>query len=67
MLLLGVVFAIRGPGIGWEVVEHETLLSAKASRGSLKLRSESASSEQQQATEALPERARWMEIWHLDV
>jgi hypothetical protein len=49
------------------VVEHETLLSAKASRGSLKLRSESASSEQQQATEALPEKARWVEIWHLDV
>ena len=66
MLLLGVVLAIRGPGIGWEVVEHETLLSAKASRGPLKLRSEGASSEQQQATEALPEKARWVENWQPD-
>jgi hypothetical protein len=48
------------------VVEHETLLPANASRGSLKLRSEGASSEQQQATEALPEKARWTENWQLD-
>jgi hypothetical protein len=48
------------------VVEHETLLSAKGSRGPLKLRSEGASSEQQQATEALPEKARWMENWQPD-
>jgi hypothetical protein len=48
------------------VVEHETLLSAKGSRGSLKLRSEGASSEQQQATEALQEKSRRMENWQLD-
>jgi hypothetical protein len=48
------------------VVEHETLLSAKASGGSLKLRSEGTSSEQQQATKTLPDKARWMQNWQLD-